>query len=100
MASPLRSANPQSAREHRVQCADGLRHDGSVVPLAGSIDDAEREIVVTSAAPSHDQAKAECPWRRLHGEKWPEHIATSVPACSTPSDIVQHSPREICSWLA
>jgi hypothetical protein len=38
--------------------------------------------VVASAAPSHDQAKPECPCALFHGAKWSEHIAAVKPTSS------------------
>src|SRR3954447_26538735 len=56
--------------------------------------------VACSAAPSHDQANADWPWRVLHGEKWSEHMARVKPACS--AEIIASSRADgwICSWEA
>nr|BFE72206.1 hypothetical protein GCM10020092_055070 [Actinoplanes digitatis] len=53
-----------------------------------------------SAAPSQDQANADCPCRALHGEKWSEHIAASKPARSAATTAARSSAGGICSCEA
>ncbi len=56
--------------------------------------------VACSAAPSHDQANADWPWRALHGEKWSDDIAASNPASSARCTAASSAPGWICSWEA
>ena len=51
-----------------------------------------------SAAPSHDQANAECPCRALHGEKWSDDIAASNPAASACWTAASSALGWTCSW--
>ena len=53
--------------------------------------------VVAIAAPSQVHAKPECPWLRVHGARWSEHIADSKPAASASCTRVSSSPGECCS---
>src|SRR3954471_10414399 len=48
--------------------------------------------VPSKAAPSHDQANPDWPWRSLHGWKWSDDIAQSKPASS--ACLVQRSRSE------
>ncbi len=52
------------------------------------------------AAPSQDQAKPECPWARLQGAKWSEHIAAWNPACSASRTSASSALGGSCSWEA
>ncbi|CPU60852.1 Uncharacterised protein [Mycobacteroides abscessus] len=56
--------------------------------------------VVASAAPSHDHANPDSPWRSLQGARWSEHMAASKPTCSARRAAASRGPGGICSWEA
>ena len=96
-ASPEPRRDPQPAREHLAERRRRLREDRRVVALAGGVRPRRRAgRSVASAAPSHDQAKPDSPWRALHGEKWSEDIPPSRPAASA-ARARQQRAGAICS---
>ena len=72
--SPEPSATQNRPGNICRQGRDRLGDDRRVVALPGGVDHAERQLVVASAAPRHDQAKPESPCRTLQGEKWSEDM--------------------------
>ena len=56
--------------------------------------------VACIAAPSHDHAKPDSPWRSLHGEKWSDDHARSKPAASASRIAASSALGAICSCEA
>src|SRR5918997_4363192 len=56
--------------------------------------------VACIAAPSHDHAKPDSPWRSLHGEKWSDDQARSKPAASASRMACSSALGAICSCEA